>query len=55
MEWMIDGECVKKVVIWGLLNTIAVKFIPDAILDSSQVMYEFSNEIFEDVISLLRN
>ena len=30
-----DGECVKKVVIWGLLNTIVVKFILEATLDSS--------------------
>ena len=26
---------VRKVVIWGLLNTIIVKFIPEATLDSS--------------------
>ena len=55
MEWTMDGECVKKVVIWGLLNTIVVKFILEATLDSSQVAYGFSNEIFKDVMSLLRN
>ena len=35
MEWMIDGGCVKKIVIWGLFNTIVVKFILEATLDGS--------------------
>ena len=47
--------CVKKVVIWGLSNTIFVKFIHDATSDSSWVAYEFPNEIFDEVIGLLRN
>ena len=34
MEWMINGECVKKVVIWGLLNTIVITFIFEATLDN---------------------
>ena len=32
-DWLL--VCVKKAVIWGLLNIITVKFIPEAILDSS--------------------
>ena len=46
--------CVKKVVIWGLFNSIVVKFILGATLDSSQVVYGLSNKIFKDVMSLLR-
>ena len=32
--------CVKKVVIWGLLNTIIVKFILEVTLDGSYIGYE---------------
>ena len=32
-DWLL--VCVKKAVIWGLFIIIAVKFIPEAILDSS--------------------
>ena len=46
--------CVKKVVIWGLFNSIVVKSILEATLDSSQVVYGLSNKIFKDVMNLLR-